>query len=124
MGTAKIETRKKVDTTINGNAINHIKTQREKEKALFPLKINDKITILVTKEKCNDEYRLEWLSRNNIEKPVQKKPLAIEEEKLRELLLEKGMTVNEVADELNFSAATVYKYAKLYNIKLLNREQN
>lgn len=122
--TRKLDVYKKVDTTKNGDALNYMNRQREKEKTLFTLKITDRITILVTKEKCNDEYRQEWISRNNIENPPKNKPMAIEEEKLKELLIEKGMTVNEAADELNYTATTVYKYAKIYNIKPTSKEQN
>lgn len=32
------------------------KGQREKETRLFPLRINERVTILVPKEKCNREY--------------------------------------------------------------------
>ena len=57
---------KKVDISVNGDAeelsINH----REVERKLRPLRINEKITILITPDKCNDDYRKLWMKKNKM----------------------------------------------------------
>ena len=48
---------RKPDLEVNGSKINEaIARQREREKHLFPLRIDKTTAIYVTKEKCNPEY--------------------------------------------------------------------
>lgn len=55
---------RKIDCTKNGDAAERlVKVQREKEKSLFPLRIDEKTTIFVGKEKCTEKYRKEWLKK-------------------------------------------------------------
>lgn len=55
---------RKDDTTKNGSKIHEkIVVQRIKEELLYPLRINEKTTILVPKDKCNEKYRKEYLKK-------------------------------------------------------------
>lgn len=47
---------RKIDTTSNKDITEGIINQTEKEKKLFPLRINRNTIILVPKDKCNEEY--------------------------------------------------------------------
>lgn len=50
-------TERKPDTERNAAGLEkYIERQREKETRLFPLRINERVTILVPKEKCNRKY--------------------------------------------------------------------
>jgi hypothetical protein len=61
---------RKEDTTQNGSKIHEkMVIQRAKEQLLYPLRINEKTTILVTKDKCNEKYRKEYLKKINT-KPI------------------------------------------------------
>lgn len=42
-----------------------IENYKRKEKPLFPLRINRQTVIYVTKDKCNEEYRQDYLKRMN-----------------------------------------------------------
>lgn len=65
-GRIPVNVERKDDTTKNGSKINEkILAQNIREQFLYPLRINEKTTILVPKEKCNDKYRLEYLKRIN-----------------------------------------------------------
>ena len=81
----------KVDTTNNElseKAIERIKLQHEKEKRMVPLVINNKITILVTPDKCNNEYKLQYMRKMNME-PESRfggKTAHIDMDKVRELI--------------------------------------
>lgn len=62
---APIEERKP-DLEVNGSKINEaIARQREREKHLFPLRINKVTVAYVTKEKCNPEYASKLLRKMN-----------------------------------------------------------
>lgn len=59
----KPEKERKPDIKVNGDATELMEKQRKAEKKLFPLKINDKTTIYVPKNKCNDNYRKNWIDK-------------------------------------------------------------
>ena len=54
---------RKFDGTVNGNASKHVRAQRDREKELYPLRIDEKTVILVPGKKCTDKYRLEWMKK-------------------------------------------------------------
>ena len=61
---------RKEDTTQNGSKIHEkIVVQRIKEESLYPLRINEKTTILVPKDKCNEKYRQAYIKKINT-KPI------------------------------------------------------
>lgn len=62
----KPEKERKPDIKVNGDAKELMEKQRKAEKKLFPLKINDKTTIYVPKNKCNDNYRKIYLEKINV----------------------------------------------------------
>lgn len=47
---------KKVDTTVNADAERLVEEHREIEKRLYPLRIDQRTVIYVTKDKCTKEY--------------------------------------------------------------------
>lgn len=50
-------TERKPDTERNAAGLEkYIERQRVKEEHLYPLRINERVTILVPKDKCNREY--------------------------------------------------------------------
>lgn len=55
---------RKFDGTVNGDASKHVRAQRDREKELYPLRIDEKTVILVPEKKCNDKYRNDWIKRN------------------------------------------------------------
>ena len=49
---------RKIDCSKNGDKIKSLQeNQRKAERKLYPLRIDSKTTILVTKDKCNSDYR-------------------------------------------------------------------
>ena len=61
---------RKEDTTKNGSKINEkILAQNIREQFLYPLRINEKTTILVPKDKCNEKYRQAYIKKINT-KPI------------------------------------------------------
>lgn len=50
------EERKKIDTSINGDTEHLVEEQRIVEKQLYPLRIDHRTVIYVSKEKCTPEY--------------------------------------------------------------------
>jgi hypothetical protein len=56
--------KRKIDMMTNGHVdINKLK---EREKGYKPLKITNKLSIMVPPEKCNQEYASEYRERNGI----------------------------------------------------------
>lgn len=51
--------KRKADTSINGEVIPEVKRQ------LYPLRINQSTVIYVTKDKCNLKYKAEYIDRTN-----------------------------------------------------------
>lgn len=47
---------KKIDTTVNGDAEMLAEMHKEIEKKLYPLRIDHRTIIYVTKDKCTPEY--------------------------------------------------------------------
>lgn len=54
---------RKFDSTKNGDALRLVEEHRDKEKHLFPLRIDEKTVIFVSEEKCTEKYRLEWMKK-------------------------------------------------------------
>lgn len=55
---------KKIDLSENGNAKELSLKHREVERKLCPLRIDERTVLMVPREKCNEEYRREWMRRN------------------------------------------------------------
>lgn len=109
---------KKVDIRVNGD-VDYAKS-RIKERELYPLRINHYTTILVPKDKCNDEYRQKYILKHiNIKQPVvviTKNPYPSEEQLQK--CAEEGMTYRQAADKLGYSYGVVSYYAQKFGVHL------
>lgn len=57
---------RKPDTKENGSKLElFIKAQTDREKKLYPLRIDSRTVIYVSKKKCNPEYAKEYRLRSN-----------------------------------------------------------
>lgn len=83
---------------------------------MYPLRINHYTTILVPKEKCNDEYRQAYISKHgkpaSLAMPLKENPHPTKEE-LKELA-EKGLTIKQAAEQLGYKPSTVLYYNNKY----------
>lgn len=110
----------KVDTTVNGDAERLVEEHRLAEKRLYPLRIDHRTVIYVTKDKLTSEY-LEM-------KRKQFNPVVIKERKggnpratlnVEEVrtLVHAGMLLKDIAKRLGVSKTTIDNYIKKYNLR-------
>ena len=119
-GKLPVNVERKEDCTENGSRVQEkVKAQRKREKNLYPLRINQKTIIFVTKEKCNENYRIEYLKR--IGSFEEKKTTFISEARKSymskiltydKLDATKHLTLKEAANQLGVSPDTVGRYRK------------
>lgn len=105
---------KKVDTTINGDAGMLVETHKDIEKQLYPLRINSRTVIYVTKDKCNAAYAKEYAEKHQIgsvNPHAKKKTLVVDKERIAGMIVE-GKTQKEIAKELGVSVTTVRNHIK------------
>ena len=111
---------KKVDTTVNGDAERLVEEHRKVEKRLYPLRIDHRTAIYVTKDKLTPEY-LEM-------KRKQFNPVVIKERKggnpratlnVEEVrtLVRSGMYLKDIAMRLGVSKTTIDNYIRKYNLR-------
>ena len=96
------------------------------QERLYPLRINHYTTILVTKDKCNEEYRQAYISRYG--KPTtlamsQKVNPHPTESELKELA-KQGMTIKQASEHLGYKQSTVLYYNKKYKAGLIKTSNN
>lgn len=117
---------KKVDTSINGDAEHLAEKHKDVEKKLYPLRIDSRTIIYVTKDKLTPEYAEKKRKSMNLERKVEKKggttQVEIDVEKLREMV-HAGMSPNDIAKELGVSRTTMYSYIKKYDLRNGNRQR-
>lgn len=88
---------------------------------LYPLKINKYTTILVTKDKCTEEYRREYISRRDkptslaMQRQASPHPTEMEMKECAKM----GMTTRQTAEHTGFSYETIMYYAKKYKVQLV-----
>ncbi len=71
--TAPENTERKPDTRRNGRVPDEVtERQRERERHLFPIRVNAQTVIYVTRDKCNADYAAAWLRR--VEKAARGEP--------------------------------------------------
>ena len=118
---------KKVDTTINGDAEMLAEKQKQVEKKLYPLRIDQRTVIYVTKDKLTPEYAEKKRKIMNLEPKGERKGGStcadIDVEKLREMV-HAGMASREIAGNFGVSRTTVDKYIKMYNLRNGNKQKN
>lgn len=111
---------KKVDTTVNGDAERLVEEHREIEKRLYPLRIDHRTVIYVTKDKCTKEYAQKRRRQFGIEPSLERKGgnprVHIEAEEIGKLVQE-GMHLKDIARTLGVSRTTVSKYIQKYNLR-------
>ena len=85
-----------------------IALQHEKEKKMVPLVINNRITILVTPDKCNNEYKLKYLLKMNLEPECRfgGKSANIDMDKVREMIA-KGHSKPSIGKMFGVSHTTI-----------------
>lgn len=60
----KINRKNELATKLNDDSLDAvIERYRQKERTLFPLRINTQTVIFVAKKKCNEQYRQEYLKK-------------------------------------------------------------
>ena len=111
---------KKVDTTVNGDAERLVEEHRKIEKRLYPLRIDHRTVIYVTKDKCTKEYAQKRRRQFGIEPSPEKKGgnprVHIEAEEIGKLVQE-GMHLKDIARTLGVSRTTVSKYIQKYGLR-------
>lgn len=110
----------KVDTTVNGDAERLVEEHREIEKRLYPLRIDHRTVIYVTKDKCTKEYAQKRRVLFGIEPSPERKGgnprVHIEVEEVGKLVQE-GMHLKDIARTLGVSRTTVSKYIQKYDLR-------
>lgn len=111
---------KKVDTTVNADAECLVEEHREIEKRLYPLRIDQRTVIYVTKDKCTKEYAQKRRRQFGIEPSPERKGgnprVHIEVEEVNKLVQE-GMHLKDIARTLGVSRTTVSKYIQKYDLR-------
>lgn len=116
---------KKVDTTVNGDAELLAKKHKEVEKKLYPLRIDQRTVIYVTKDKLTPEYAEKKRESLKLGTIIKKKGGAtnvdIDVKKLREMVYE-GMSLRDIACKLGVSRTTISKYIKKYDLRNVEKQ--
>lgn len=111
---------KKVDTTVNGDAERLVEEHKIVERRLYPLRIDKRTVIYVTKEKCTKEYAQKRRLMFGIEPSAERKGgnhrVHIKAEEVGKLVQE-GMHLKDIARTLGVSRTTVSKYIQKYNLR-------
>lgn len=120
------EERKKIDTSINGDAERLVEEQRIVEKHLYPLRIDNRTVIYVPKEKCTPEYaEMKRRKMNPAPEPALQKGgnahVKVDVEEVRSLV-QSGMYLKDIAKKLGVSKTTVDKYIQKYGLRKINEE--
>lgn len=120
------EDRKKVDTSINGDAQRLVEEQKLVERNLYPLRIDHRTVIYVTKEKCTSEYaEMKRRKMNPAPEPALQKGgnahVKVDVEEVR-YLVQSGMYLKDIAKKLGVSKTTIDKYIQKYDLRKTNEK--
>ena len=93
----------------------------ERSTNLFPLRIDHRTVIYVTKDKCTPEYAEKKRKQYNSISVVEKKGgnsihLTIDPEEIR-CFLQSGMYLKDIAKKMGVSKTTIDNYIKKYNLR-------
>ncbi|MEL5895900.1 hypothetical protein AAE250_20685 [Bacteroides sp. GD17] len=115
--------RKKVDTSVNGDAERLVEEHRKTEKKLFPLRIDHRTTIYVTKDKLTSEYVEQYKKRMSIQdESCLKRPMkGLSKNNLYNLYITQGKTLQETADAIGVCSRTIAYHLQKYGI---NKKKN
>ena len=111
---------KKPDLTVSDDVESLVEVQRIAERKLYPLRIDQRTVIYVTKDKCTPEYA-EKRRRQFGAVPVKEKKggtecKPVDVEQIREFVQD-GMYLKDIAKRLGVSKTTVDKYIQKYNLR-------
>lgn len=110
----------KVDITINGDAERLVEEHRMVEKRLYPLRIDHRTVIYVTKNKLTPEYaekkRKQFSPASKNEKKGGNPRAAVNVEEVR-TLFRGGMILKDIAKKLGVSKTTIDNYIRKYNLR-------
>ena len=112
---------KKIDTMVNGDAERLVETQREVEKKLYPLRIDSRTVIYVTKDKCTPEYAAKKRKEFGLAQTVEvkghaSKTATVDVERLRKMVGD-GMKLKDIAPVFGISRTLVSRYIKEYGLR-------
>lgn len=115
------EERKKIDTSINGDAERLLEEQKIIERDKYPLRIDHRTVIYVSKENCTPEYAEMKRRKMNAVPPVAeqkegKTRVRVDVEEVRGLV-SSGMYLKDIAKKLGVSKTIVYRYVMMYNLR-------
>lgn len=111
---------KKIDTTVNVDAERLAEMHRETEKGKYPLRIDHRTVIYVTKDKCNAKYAESFRQRRGIvpanKSPVVKSRVKVNVEEVR-TLVQSGIYLKDIAKRLGVSKTTIENYILMYDLR-------
>lgn len=117
---------KKVDTSVNGDAGLLAEKHKEIDKKLYPLRIDSRTIIYVTKDKLTPEYAEKNRKSMNPKQGIEKKggttQVEIDVDKLKEMV-HAGMSPNDIAKEFGVSRTTMYNYINKYDLRNVEKRQ-
>lgn len=91
----------------------------------YPLRIDHRTVIYVTKDKCNAEYAESFRKRRGVapdnKSTVVKSRVKVDVEEVR-TLVQSGMYLKDIAKKLGVSKTTIDKYIQKYNLRKKNEE--
>lgn len=110
---------KKIDTTVNGDAELLAEKHKEIEKKLYPLRIDSRTIIYVTKDKLTPEYAEKKRKTLGLAPAVEVKGHAsrlVDMDKLRRMVND-GMKSKDIAYEMGVAASTISAYIRKYGLR-------
>ncbi len=113
---------KKIDTTVNGNAEMLVEKHREFEKKLYPLRIDKRTVIYVTKDKLTPEYvemsRKKLLHQDDDlnHRKGGNSTISLDVDGLKRMV-DEGMKIKDIARNMGVSSTTISNYITTYNLK-------
>lgn len=113
---------RKIDTTVNGDAEMLVEKHREFEKKLYPLRIDKRTVIYVTKDKLTPEYvemsRKKLLHQEDDLKQRRggNSTISLDVDELKRMVDDR-MTIKDIARNMGVSGTTVSNYIKTYDLR-------
>ena len=119
---------KKIDTTVNGDAERLMEEHRETEKGKYPLRIDHRTVIYVTRDKCTPEYAAKKREKLGLAPMAAAKDLAPKKgvrghslqyadiETVKEMV-DNGMKSRYIAREMGVAESTMSAFIRKHGLK-------
>lgn len=116
---------KKIDTSVNGDVSEIVDKQKEIEKKLYPLRLNNRTVIYVMKGNQNQEYAKKMRIKLGLVKCENECPkktthfgtkISLDVGKIRRFIQD-GRRLKDIAREFDVSKTTIDSYVKKYNLR-------